>query len=163
MTSIRFTRTCVRFALHSLCLLSAILLHGCATTPPLTSSTEESSAKAFPINPQRATVYIYADFAPIHTHNIPVVIDTQIAAQLGGGTFLLADLAPGKYTFTSVGGADNPPLTIDVQAGRVYFLRMHQLFGYGYLGGAEYIPVNESEGRRELLKRRRVPGMLKQR
>jgi hypothetical protein len=150
-------KTLAHFILVGTCLLFA----GCASTPPLTSSSDESSAKGFAANPQRAMVYIYADFAPIHTHNIPVVIDTQIAAQLGGGTFLLANLAPGKYTFTSVGGADNPPLTLDVQAGRVYFLRMHQLFGYGYLGGAEYIPVNESEGRKEVLKRRRVPVMLK--
>jgi hypothetical protein len=139
----------------------AFLLVGCASTPALTSSTDESSAKGFVANPKRAMVYIYADFAPIHTHNIPVVVGTQIVAQLGGGTFLLADLAPGRYTFTSVGGANNPPLTLDVQAGRVYFLRMNQLYGYGYLGGAEYIPVNESEGKKAVLKRRRVPVVTK--
>ncbi len=143
--------------LQALVTLIFLFSVGCADTPPLASSRDESSAKGFPANPERAMVYIYADFAPIHTHNIPVVIGTQIVAQLGGGTFLLTGLAPGKYTFTSVGGANNPPLTLNVQAGRVYFLRMHQLWGYGYLGGAEYIAVNESEGKKEVLKRRRVP------
>lgn len=148
--------------LQTLSVLTLILLSiGCADTPPLTSSSDESFAKSFRANPERAMIYIYADFAPIHAFNIPVVIGTQIVAQLGGGTFLLTDLTPGKYTFTSVGGANNPPLSLDVRAGRVYFLRMHQLYGYGYLGGAEYITVGESEGKREVLKRRRVPVVTK--
>ena len=141
--------------------MGALFLHACASTPPATTSIDDSTAKAFRPNPAKAIVYIYADFAPIHTHNIPVVIDTQIVAQLGGGTFLLAELPQGERQFTSVGGANNPPLTLNVQAGRMYFLRMHQLFGFGYLGGAEFIPVSEVVGKNEVAKRQRVSTMLK--
>ena len=103
---------------------------------------------------------MYANFAPIHTHNIPVVLGTQIVAQLGGGTYLMADLKPGTYQFTSVGGAQNPPYTLKVEAGRIYFLRTDQLFGLGYLGGAQYFSASDSEGRKAILKRKRVPVTL---
>jgi hypothetical protein len=38
---------------------------------------------------------------------------------------------------------------------------MHQLFGFGYLGGAEFIPMSEVVGRKEVAKRHRVSMMLK--
>jgi len=150
-----------RFPDASVLVVCLLLITSCASTPPLTRSDEEAAAKAFVADPQRAIVYVFADFAPIHTHNIPVVIGTRIVAQMGGGTFMVAHLPPGESTFTSVGGADNPPLTLDVRAGQIYFLRMHQLVGYGYLGGAEYIRVDQDRGTEEVKKRRQVAVTLK--
>lgn len=142
-------------------LLCALALAGCAGTVPLAEGDADAQAKRFgPPAANTGRVYVFEAFAPLSTHNIAVVLDTQIVGQLHKGTFMALDLKPRTYVFTSVGGANNPPLKVEVRAGQTRFLRMKQLFGFGYLGGAEYQPVSEAEGKEEVAARKRVPAQM---
>ncbi len=143
--------------MHILLLAVCGALAACVSGVPLADANADAQAKLFSANPNVGRVYIFEAFAPISTHNIPVVVGTQIVGQLSKGTFMALDLKPRSYLFTSVGGANNPPLNLDVRPDQIYFLRMKQLFGMGYLGGAEYFPVGKTEGETEVASRKRVP------
>jgi hypothetical protein len=117
----------------------------------------DDAAKMFTPNPSNALVYIYGKHAPIALHNIAVVIDTQVVGHLGNGRYLLVELPPGEYVFTSVGGQRNPEFNLRVAAGEIRFLEQSQLWGFNELGGAGYTEVNRAKGKKVVLARKRVP------
>lgn len=137
----------------------ATLLAGCASPPPALPTIADADAKSFAVKDMMGTLYIYDEMAPIPTRNFPVVIDTQISGHLGKGCYMVLDLKPGNYTVSSVGGAQNPEFDLSVEAGRIYFLKQIQNWSWGSTGGgggARYEQASTEEGKKEVLKRKRV-------
>lgn len=143
----------------------ATFLAGCATPPPPLPTVADADAKSFAAKGMVSTIYIYDDIAPIPTRNFPVVVDTQIAGHLGKGCYMVLDLQPGNYTISSVGGTHNPEFDLNVEAGRVYFLKQIQNWSWGSTGGgggARYEQTPTEEGKKEVLKKKRVSAKFRQ-
>lgn len=142
----------------------AALLAGCATPPASLPTIADANAKSFAAKDTVGTVYIYDTIAPIATRNFPVVVDTQIAGNLGKGCYMVLDLKPGSYAISSVGGAENPEFDLSIEASHIYFLKLCQRWAWGSSvgGGATYEQASTDEGRKEVLKRKRVSAKFRQ-
>ena len=142
----------------------AALLVSCATPPKSLPAIADEDAKSFSVKDNVGTVYIYDIIAPIATRNFPVVVETQIAGNIGKGCYLVLDLKPGSYAFTSIGGAENPEFDLSIEAGHIYFLKLSQRWAWGSAtgGGATYEQASADEGRKEVLKRNRVSSKFRQ-
>ncbi len=149
----------------ALILVAALFLAGCVSPPPPLPTIADVDAKSFEAENDVGRVYIYDNVAPINTRNFPVVIDTQIAGHLGKGCYMVLDLKPGNYTISSVGGSHNPEFDLSIQAGAVYFLKQIQNWSWGNSGGgggARYELPSPEEGKKEVLKRKRVSAKFRQ-
>ena len=149
----------------ALILTGMFFLAGCVSPPPPLAAIADADAKSFVAKDDVGRVYVYDNVAPINTRNFPVVIDTQIAGHLGKGCYMMVDLKPGNYTISSVGGSHNPEFDLSVQAGSIYFLKQCQNWSWGNSGGgggARYEKSSPEDGKKEVLKRKRVPAKFRQ-
>ena len=140
--------------------LLSLLLAGCATPPAPIAIIADETAKEFVAKKNTATIYVFDHHAPISQFNFPVVIDTQIAGHLGKGRYMMLELTPGTYVFTSIGGQQNPEFEITVEAGKLYFIKQSQLWSTPWAGGrfpgASYEQVDETNGKNQIEERQRV-------
>jgi hypothetical protein len=124
---------------------AAALVAGCAATP---QASEEANAYAQRFQPRRdaAVIFVYRDdrFAP--QNQFTGLIDGRVFGQILPTTFFRLVEYPGPRT-VSLGGPNNAAVTLEAQAGVVYFIRL-QAPGNGSVQMREVPPA---QGEREIV------------
>jgi hypothetical protein len=80
-------------------------LGGCvAITPNLATPTEDAQAKAQRAGPHQSRIYIYrpAAFVAPGPGLLPVIVDTQIVAQIAYGNYTALDLEAGDHVVSTI-------------------------------------------------------------
>jgi hypothetical protein len=133
---------------HVVVTIAALLLFGCAQLPP---TPEDLQAKRFEAVPDKAVIYVVRQ--PMDSWEPGgLLIDTGETVTLFPQTYYRWEVAPGSRRIEGT-GPWNVSLTLDVQPGRIYFLR-HTVFGTRRTGptlGA-LSPVGEELGRQLVMR-----------
>lgn len=129
-------------------LSSLLLLTGCASVPRAADS-EDAVAKQFRAPGDKGRVYIYRSAFIGQAVPIPIHINGKPFGQTQGKSFLIADLAPGEYTFLSK--AENESTAkLKVEAGNLYFLWQEITMG-AFMARAHLWVVDASKGRADIM------------
>ena len=81
--------------------LSVLLLAGGCASVPKAPESEDAAAKQFRAPSDKGRVYVYRSAFIGQLISIPIHLNDKPWGQTQGKSFLIADLAPGEYTFTS--------------------------------------------------------------
>ena len=101
----------------------------CASTSKA-PQTHSDEAKTFNAPADRGRVYLYRTGRVVGAavqHSVK--INGKDAGGTGPGTFFKWDLKPGTYTFRSATGESSAVVQLEVEAGKVYFLRQDARLG----------------------------------
>ena len=92
-----FRSACILFLLAALVGCSAI-------TPNLAAPSEDAQAKAQRAGAHQSRLYIFrpAAFVAPGPGLLPVIVDTQIVAQIAYGNYAALDLAPGDHVVSTI-------------------------------------------------------------
>jgi hypothetical protein len=140
--------------LRSLLIATFVVAAGCAQIP---SSPDEMHAKKFESVPGKAVIYIVRPALGFAGHG-SVTLDDSATITMFGGNFYRWEVAPGPHRIAGA-GQDMSRLTLNAEAGKIYFVR-HQVLGsdrtvWGWGGVLELLP--ERDGRM-LVQRARLLG-----
>lgn len=125
-------------------------LAGCAASVPMASKSAEQASKRFQPPPGRANLYVYRPSQfKLSAVTVSVKINGQSFGLLGVGTYLYADVAPGRYTLLSVSEED-APVVVAVEPDRNYFFQQEIAFGSSAARTA-LVSVDEAKGREAVL------------
>ena len=106
-------------------ILAALILAGCANIQIPPSPQEIADKKMDPV-PGKAVVYIVQDHYKIYNAGLTFDDGTQI--RTWPGTFYRWVTTPGRHTIQSSEGNLNAKITLNVEAGQVYFVQ-HKVNG----------------------------------
>lgn len=127
---------------------SLLLLAGCATVPKVAQS-EDAAAKQFRAPSDKGRVYVYRSAFIGQAVSIPIHINGKPWGQTQGKSFLVADLAPGEYTFVSKAENDST-VKVKVEAGNLYFVWQEVNMGF-VMARAHLWLVDASKGRADVM------------
>lgn len=129
--------------------LSVLLLAGgCASVPKATES-EDAAAKQFRAPGDKGRVYVYRHAFLGQAVAIPIHINGKPWGQTQGKSFLIADLAPGEYTFLSK-AENESAVKVQVEAGKLYFVWQEITMG-AFMARAHLYLVDDSKGRHDVM------------
>lgn len=134
-------------------LLLAALLAGCAPLPP---SPQDLEAKRFEPVAGQAVIYLVRHYPDISRDVATVMLDDQMMGSTHPGTYFRWVVAPGRHQIRGYAG-DNGSFTLDVDAGRIYFIQqtVSRFFGFAQ---SFFQLVPESYGRAAVLRAELVGG-----
>jgi hypothetical protein len=119
-TTARTSMQSIKYLGRSVLAILMVVVAGCAAAP----SGAKYNATAKPAE-GRALIYVYRPnmmYGKLIT--FPVLMNHQKVADVGNSAFFKVPVAPGSYTFvTDTQGIDDP-ITVDVKAGDIKFIRM---------------------------------------
>lgn len=125
--------------------LLAVLLAGCTALPP---TPEEIQAKKFEAVPGKAVIYLFRTSLD-HSNSPGQVRLGDIELKTYSGTFFHWVVEPGARRIAGF-GADAGNLTVQAEAGRLYFVRQ-QMSLFARMPSSIFTLVSEAEGRRGVL------------
>jgi hypothetical protein len=130
-----------------------IFPHKVATTPMATWASDEEAKRYLPV-PDMAVIYIYRD-TPIGSEiAMGVLVDGKTVSSTVPRSFARIEIKPGKHEIIS--RAENDfPMALEVEAGKVYFLRQVTKFGV-WKPRCKLQAASETEGRKAIEKCRLV-------
>lgn len=132
-------------------LLLMLLLASCAQVP-LASEQQQSAAGRFLPRPGMAGVYVFRETGFVGSAIAYFVyVDRRLLGICGNGMFLYSEVAPGHHILSTdlTQFRDTP---IDVEADRVYFVRLTAYLQLGVGSDAPLRLVSQEEGRRGVAK-----------
>ena len=129
--------------LVSIALVCVLVVSGCVSVP-MASKSSDAQAKLFTPAPDKATVYIYRNEVFGSAIKLPLLIDGKEAGDTASKTYVEKTLDPGSHTITSKGEKD-ATLTIDMLAGKVYYVWQEVKMGMFAAGSALHL-VDEKKG-----------------
>lgn len=130
-------------------MLSVLLLvAGCASVPKAADS-EDAAAKQFRPMSDKGRVYVYRSAFIGQLISIPIHINDKPWGQTQGKSFLVADLAPGEYTFLSK-AENESTVKVQVEAGKLYFVWQEIVMG-AFTPRAHLYLVDDSKGRHDVM------------
>lgn len=132
-------------------LLVVVVFTNCASTSKATESMN-ADAKQFKAADGKGTVYLYRTGRAVGAAGQLMVKVNQLdAGGTGPGTFFKWDLTPGTYTFMSSTGESSAVVQLEVQAGKVYYIRQDARLGID-AGRVTMTEVDASKGEKEVAK-----------
>jgi hypothetical protein len=131
--------------------LVAAFLGGCASVP-MGDVDREKVLKTFPVNKEKASVYVCRNSVFGSGFKLEVRIDDRLLGFNGGFTFLHVEASPGKHTIMSV-AEDVDSIDIEMESGKSYFLVQEPSMGLASARSRLYI-VSEEEGKRCVIETR---------
>lgn len=105
-------------------LLTVLVLSGCAAQLP--PSAEDIQAKKFESVPGKAVIYVVRNSVD-SAHHSSLLLDGVATITTHPGTYYRWEVAPGSRRISGFGGTSEL-LTLQVQAGRIYYVQ-HTVFG----------------------------------
>ena len=112
-----------------LLLLFSLMVFGCASTSNATTEKSEE-AKTFSAPDSKGSVFLYRTGRAVGAAGqLSVKVNGLDAGGTGPGTFFRWDLNPGTYTFLSSTGESSAVVQLEVEAGKVYFIRQDARLG----------------------------------
>jgi len=108
--------------------ICSLLLTDCASTSK--SSTEnDAAAKTFATSETKGIVYLYRPGAGFSSAiQTPIKINGADAGGTGPGTYFKWELEPGKYTVSCASTGSSAVVELDVQPGKLYFVKQDYKF-----------------------------------
>ena len=121
----------------------ALLVSACAMTPTGTPD-RDALAKEFLTEPASSAIYVYRNPFNYYDTDPVLFVNGRIIGTTPPGTYYRIDTVPGNNVLHGT-GLDLGQLTMDVQAGRLYFVSLSVLGGQ-----SQYQVVPEDLGRERL-------------
>ena len=122
----------------------ALLSAACAQIPP---SPQEIEAKKMEPVPGRAVVYIAQNPLGSYTYSAGLTFDDGTQITTGPGTFYRWVTTPGTHTINSTEGFLNASITLQVEAGKIYYVE-HWVTGvFGAETDARLWKIDDKTGR----------------
>ena len=126
------------------CLIATLLFAGCASVP-MASSEADASAKAYKIDPSKASVYIYRNESMGGAVKLPLLLDNVSIGDTASKTYVFRQVEPGTHVITSKAEHDST-LSLDAKAGSTYFVWQEVKMGMFAAGSALHL-VDEAKGK----------------
>jgi len=123
-------------------LLLAIVLAGCTQLPP---SRQDIEAKRFETAPGKAVVYIVRDIPDFSDRPATIWLDDAATITTYPGTYHRWEVAPGAHRISGFAG-DAGLITLEAEAGRVYFVRQTLSPWLRFPPQSSFFPVNADSG-----------------
>lgn len=136
-----------------LCVLATGALAGCASVP-MASQDADASAKTFQPRPGMANIYLYRNETFGAAVAMTVSLDGKVMGRTGPQTYFLWEVAPGRHEIASH-TENTSKLTIDVQAGRNYYVWQEVKMGM-FQPGSLLQEMSEVEGRKGVMECKRA-------
>lgn len=136
-----------------LCVLATGTLAGCASVP-MASQEADASAKAFQPRPGMANIFLYRNETFGAAVAMTVSLDGKVMGRTGPQTYFLWEVAPGRHEIASH-TENTSKLTIDVQAGRNYYVWQEVKMGM-FQPGSLLQEMSEVEGRKGVMECQRA-------
>ncbi len=128
-------------------LLLAIVLAGCAQLPP---TPQDIQAKKFEPVPDRAVIYLVRDYPDFNDQAATVWLGDTGTITTYPGTYYRWEVPPGTHHITGF-GADMGTITLQAEAGGVYFVRQ-QLSPFLRFPHSNFTLASESYGRSAVMR-----------
>lgn len=138
-------RALLRLALLPLAAVAA--LPGCATVPRAAESADAAAKQFTPVT-GASVVYVYRNESLGALIPLAVGVNGKSVAHTGAYTYLRLELPAGRHTLTSDGG--NPPIELNTEAGKVYFVWQEMRLGL-LTNGAKLKAVADDVGKKGVL------------
>lgn len=127
-----------------LAIVSVVAVTGCASINKAPAQVDAES-KQFKANPAVSQVYVYRNVTLGAALSMPVTVNGKLAGNTGPNSFFKFNLPAGTHTLTSQG--DGSKLTINTEAGKLYFVWQEVKMGV-MAGGSKLQLVSEAEGKK---------------
>jgi hypothetical protein len=105
-------------------ILAAIAMFGCQQLP---RTQADLNAQKFESVPDKAVVYLVRRYPDMGDLPATLWLDNGILGSTYPGTYFRLELTPGRHTISGY-GVDTGRIVLDLQPGRVYFVR-HTVLG----------------------------------
>ena len=142
----------MRISLHQL--VPLLLLAGCASVPKAAPDLD-ASAKAFEAPAGKSRIYIYRTM-DWHRGGVGVAysiaVDGKVLGATAPGTYLVADVDPGRRVVSALWPNGASVVNVESTTGAVYFVRSYVSWKVSALTGPGLQLVDETEGRKAVLK-----------
>jgi len=123
-------------------LLLSIFLAGCVQLPP---TPQDIQAKKFQSLPDKAVIYLVRDDPDFNRLPATVWLDESGMITTYPGTYYRWEVAPGQHRISGT-GVDNASITLQVEAGKIYFVQQRLQPWISY-ARSYFQPVAEPQGR----------------
>jgi hypothetical protein len=134
----------VKYALVFLCFVVAIA--GCAKTSQA-PATDSDAAKSFVAPADRGLVFLYRTGKAVGAANaIEVKVNGVTAGGTGPSTIFRWELKPGTYTFHSSTKEASATVSLEVKAGKTYFIEQSARLGFDS-GRVNMKEIDEEKGK----------------
>ena len=112
-----------------LSVLISLLFTSCATVP-LAPPGLDTVAKEFKPHPDKAIIYIVRPGALYGAaFNLTPVLDQKMLGALKGGTYAVVEVEPGPHQVAVFAAENTGIVSLDAEAGRLYFVRVQPAMG----------------------------------
>jgi hypothetical protein len=121
-------------------------------TAPMAIKSMDEEAKKFSSVTEKGVIYLFRDSHAAYYLWSPIIIDSKPITRTIAESYFRLEMSPGSHEIVSK--ADNEfHLTIEIEAGKVYFIREHPSFGWS-LPRCSLKVVPENIGRKGVEKSR---------
>lgn len=121
------------------------LVAGCATVP-MASMEEDTRAKAFAVQPDKSSIYVYRSETIGGAIPMTVTLDGRVAGQSGPQTYYLFEVDPGMHEVSSI-AENTSTVKLNTVAGRAYYLWQEVKMGM-WMARSLLQEVDEATGRK---------------
>jgi hypothetical protein len=137
------------------CFTLAIFFASCIThtppTLPMATPEKDLEAKQFICPADKARIYVYRPSGVAAATYYEMIMDGKKWGALNVKTYLMLDVIPGENTISFWTGYHTRAITINTEAGKLYFIEMKSVFG-----GWRLEQVSEGEGKENVEKSKLV-------
>ena len=134
----------IRKLIAAVALTAALLMTGCASVPMASKDTDVKAKQFAPAQKGTANLYIYRNEIMGSAIKMPVLIDGIAVGDTVAKAYIYKTLPAGSHTIVSKAENDSS-LTIDMQAGRNYFVWQEVKMGLLYARSKLHL-VDEATG-----------------
>jgi hypothetical protein len=135
-------------------LVVVFLLAGCVQIP---LSQQEIQARKFEAVAERAVIYLARDYPDFSDVPAAVYLDDSASVTIYAGTYYRWEAEPGRRRISGF-GPDTGAITLDVQAGRIYYVQM-RVVPLARFHQSHYRLVAEPHGRAVVARGRLAGGL----
>jgi hypothetical protein len=136
-----------------LLLVALLVLQGCASVP-MTSMSEDASAKEFKLDPDKSSIYVYRNENFGSAITMTVSMDGRVAGQTGPKTYFLFQVPPGEHEVGSI-AENNVNLKLKTEAGKVYYVWQEVKMGF-WMARSVLHEVDEETARKAIAECKRA-------
>ena len=127
-------------------LAAAGALAGCQQLPP---TPQDLQAKKFEAAPGKAVIYVVRDIPDFTSIQSQISVGDKFMMKTYPGTYYRWDTPAGKQTISGV-AEDSGTITVQVEAGRIYFVQQ-RVTGFR-VPSSHFEQVSEAQGRAAVLR-----------
>lgn len=140
----------LRKIITSVAVISALLLHGCASVPMASADLDKAKKEFSAPADGKAGLYIYRNSVLGAALKKTITLDGNIIGESAPNTYFYKELEPGKHELATESEFSDNALTLELQKGINYFVHQYIKIG-AFVGGAGLKSVTAEEGKKGVL------------